>query len=412
MSLMNDALRKKKTEKKHPSGTDFLKDDSGKKTKRKVVSFGIAAIVLLACVMAGFYLYEMMSLSEPMAPGLPSPRLAEKQVNPPQEPNTQVQDGNMPVSPESPASTDAPQVKQTAPSKITAAKPSVPAPKPEGQKASPAAAPLKEAVSKTLEARQEPSAPKKVVDIPSTIEPEMVSPQTEPAGKTALIQKEEAAPAVPKDTETVAELFYRKGLSYHRQNKLEMAIQMYQSVLKKNPNHRSTRFNLASAYIQVAAFTEAGTLLEELNRQEPENPEIRLNLAAVKIGLDDPEQALTLLESAERETTAPTFEILFHKGAAYSRMGDFETALGMYRKAERLAPENPRLWLNTAIAYDNLAQYDRAVDHYQVYLDRKTSLTITDRREIETRVRKLKAYLAQQTDRPTAGSQTESGQTE
>jgi len=409
---MNDALRKKKTEKKHPSGTDFLKDDSAQKTNPKVKTYGIAAILLLVCIIAGFYLYEMMSLSGPMAPSLPSPRLAETPVTPPQISKSPIQDGDMQVPPETIASADALQVKQTIPSKTMATKPASPALKPEGQKATPPAVPLKKAVPQTLENRPEPTSPKKVVDSPSTIEPEMDSPQPEPAGKTDLLQKKEVLPTVDMSTEPVAELFYRKGLSYHRQNKLEMAIQMYQAVLKKNPDHRSTRFNLASAYIQVAAFTEAGTLLEELNRQEPKNPDILLNLAAVKIGLDRPEQALTLLESAERETTAPTFEILFHKGAAYSRMGDFETALGMYRKAERLAPKNPRLWLNTAIAYDNLAQYDRAVDHYQIYLDRKTSLTITDRREIETRVRKLKAYLAQQTAQPAESQKTESRQSE
>jgi len=412
MSLMNDALRKKKTEKKHPSGTDFLKDDSGQKPKRKFKTYGIAAILLLVCIMAGFYLYEIISLSQPMAPGLPSPRLTDGPANPPQKSDSPGQDGDMQMSNESVVPADVPQAKQTIPSKIMAAKPNAPAPKPEEHKATPAAAPLKEALSQPVEGGQEPIPPQKVMDVSSTIEPEMDSPRPEPAGKTDLRRKEIAAPAVPIDTEPVAELFYRKGLSYHRQNKLELAIQMYQAVLRKKPDHRATRFNLASAYIQVAAFTEAGALLEALNRQEPENPEILLNLAAVKIGLDRPEQALALLERAETESAAPTFEILFHKGAAYSRMGDFDTALGMYRKAERLAPDNPRLWLNTAIAYDNLAQYDRAVDHYQIYLDRKTSLTISDRREIETRVRKLKAYLARKAANPAANQKTESGQTE
>jgi len=190
-----------------------------------------------------------------------------------------------------------------------------------------------------------------------------------------------------------------------------MAIQMYQMVLKKNPHHPSTRFNLASAYIQVGAFTQARTILEELNQQEPGNPDILLNLAAAEIGLDRPEQALTFLESAEKEFAAPTFEILFHKGVAHSRMGEFETALTMYKKAERLAPENPRLWLNTAIVYDSMAQYDQAIDHYQIFLNKNTSLTSTEQREIQTRMRELKAYLSQEESKPAVNPQAESGQT-
>ncbi len=187
---------------------------------------------------------------------------------------------------------------------------------------------------------------------------------------------------------------------------------MYQAVLKRNPDHRSTRFNLSSAYIQMGAFTEARTILEELNRQEPENPDILLNLAVVEIGLDRPEEALTLLESTEKSNVAPTFEILFHKGAAYSRMGDFETALTMYRKAERLAPENPRLRLNTAIVYDSLSQYDQAIGHYQIFLDTNTSLAATERREIETRMRELKAYIMRKTTRTPATPRTGPGQAE
>ena len=247
---------------------------------------------------------------------------------------------------------------------------------------------------------------------PPVVEPDETSPQAESSADTRPNPTETVAAAVNTGTDPVEERFYRKGLSYHRQDKLEMAIQMYQAVLKINPQHRSTRFNLASAYIQVAAFTKARTILVALNRQEPENPEILLNLALVEIGLDRPQQALIFLKSAEKGFGAPTFEILFHQGTAHSRMGDFETALALYQKAEKLAPENPRLWLNKAIVYDSLERYGQAVEHYQIFLERNTSLTSTERREIETRVRELKAYLAQKASRSSANSQTGFGQAE
>ncbi|MDX2446503.1 MAG: tetratricopeptide repeat protein [Desulfobacterales bacterium] len=404
MSLMNDALRKKKKEGKDPSGSAIFKDDSGKNSKNKVRIYAIAAIVLLVCVIAGFYLYEMISLSRPTAPALQSPPMAEPRVIPPEEPVSPGQDGDMPASSKTAMSLDHLPEKQAAPSNTTAMKPASPTPGSAVGKTATATAPLK-----TAEQPQKAMLPKTP---PPVIEPEESRPQPEPAGNTNLNPTEETVSAIKTGADPVEDLFYRKGLSYHRQNKLEPAIQMYQAVLKKNPDHRSTRFNLASAYIQVGAFTEARIILEELNRQEPENPEILSNLAVVEIGLDRPEEALTFLESAEKSYAAPTFEILFHKGAAYSRMGDFETALDMYRKAERLAPENPRLQLNTAIVHDNLAQYDQAIGHYQIFLDRNTSLTTTEQREIETRVRELKAYLSQENSRPATNPQAESEQAE
>ena len=389
---MNDALRKKKNENKHPSGKDLFRDDSGKEPKSRLRIYGITTIVLLVCAMAGFYLYEMVSLSKPMSPALQSPLVAEPLVSPPEGAVSSGQDSGVPAPSETALPVDRLPEKQVTPSKTTVMEPTSPAMEPEVPRLVPATAPLKTASQPPPEKTYKPALPKRTVPSP-VIEPEEIKPPPEAAGDTNLNQTEKTVTPVNTGADPVEELFYQKGLSYHRQNKLEMAIQMYQAVLKRNPDHRSTRFNLAAAYIQVAAYTEARTILLDLNQKEPENPEILLNLAVVEIGLERPEEALAFLDSAEKRVAVPTFDILFHMGAAHSRMGDFEKALSMYRKAERLAPGNPGLRLNTAIAYDNLAQYDQAIDHYQFILGGNASLTTTERREIETRVRELKAYL-------------------
>jgi tetratricopeptide (TPR) repeat protein len=98
---------------------------------------------------------------------------------------------------------------------------------------------------------------------------------------------------------------------------------------------------------------------------------------------------------------------MFHKGAAYSRLGDFERALTMYQMAERLSPDNPRLPLNMAIAYDHLQQYDPAIEHYTTYLSRNKSLGGVERRNIERRISELRVYLS----RATIGAAADSEET-
>ena len=408
---MNDALRKKKNENKHPSGAEIFKDDSERKTKNRFRIFGGAAIILLVCAVAGFYIYEMISLSQPISPVLQSPLVAEPRVSQAERPVSSGRDSRVPAASETTPSAEHLPGKQVIPAKTGVMEPVSPALEPDVPKAVPATTPLKTAPQPTPKIMPKPTRPEKPVPAP-VIEPEETRPQPVSAGDTHLNQTEKTITRIDTETDPAEELFYHKGLSYHRQNKIEMAIQMYQAVLKRNPDHRSTRFNLAAAYIQAAAYAEARTILLGLNREVPENPEILLNLAVVEIGLERPEEALTFLDSAEKKAAAPTFDILFHKGAAYSRMGEFEKALDMYRKAERLVPGNPRLWLNTAIAYDNLAQYDQAISHYQFVLGGNLSLTTTERREIEARVRELNAYLAQKTARPATKPQTEAGQGE
>lgn len=404
MSIMNDALRKKSQEKKHPSGPEIFQKDFGQTPLNRVRTYGIGALVLLVCAAAGFYLYEMMSLSQPVAPVLPSPRRVEPHPNPHGEMVPARQDNGMPALTEATPSVDRLPEMQAEPAKTETRKPTASAPEPADQQA---AVPLNIVLPPLSEKTQKASQPEKSVP-PPLIEPDEINPQAESAGNTNPTGSGDMVAIADTRTAPVAEeLFYRKGLSYHRQNKLEMAIQMYQAVLKKNPDHRPTRFNLAAAYIQVGAFTEARTLLAQLHRQAPENPEILLNLAVVEIGLDRPAQALLFLEDAEKAFAAPTFEILFHKGVAHSRMGDFETALAMYRKAEKLAPDNPRLQLNTAIVFDRLRAYNQAIDRYQIFLDRNPAIPMAERREIETRLRELTVYLTRKANPQAASGQAE-----
>ena len=67
------------------------------------------------------------------------------------------------------------------------------------------------------------------------------------------IARNETAKPLPSHEE---DIFYQKALSYHREDKLNQAIQMYKQVIRVNPDHRDALFNLSSAYIQLAAYSE------------------------------------------------------------------------------------------------------------------------------------------------------------
>ena len=392
MSLMNDALRKKKSEKKTPSSADFLKDDADQRSKSKVTTYGIAVIALLVCAMGGFFLYEYLSLSRPMTPVQAPPVVARSETPPANDSTPPKHVSQEATSSERGKAVEAPVKPSDSEAETASAAPVYPKSdvSKEAQEIRPAEADEAPRVQKATVAE----ASRQITVSPaSEIEPEENLPPVEVAEKESSTGLEKEKVPVESETDPVEERFYRKGLSYHRQSNLEMAVRMYRAVLKKNPDHRPTRFNLASAYIQINAFTEAKSLLDDLHRQEPENPEVLLNLAVVELGLNRPDQALDLLDEAEKRFTGPKFEVLFHRGAAHSRMGDFEESLTMYRKAQKLHPDHPRLILNVAIAYDNLKQFDEAIDHYQLFLDRSTAQMESERQNVETRVRELKRYI-------------------
>jgi tetratricopeptide (TPR) repeat protein len=184
-------------------------------------------------------------------------------------------------------------------------------------------------------------------------------------------------------------------LTYHRQNKLNDAVQMYQEVLRKNPEHFDALFNLAAIYIKTAVFLEAHLLLETLERLDPENPKVLLHLAIAEIGRGNPQSSLSYLNMAETRNDGPRFEIYFHRGVAYSHLNNLGEALGWYKRAEKLHPHNSRLLFNIALVYDRMQKYQDAVKYYSSFLQQHDAST-DEKIKVKTRMTVLKAYQTNQ----------------
>ena len=195
-------------------------------------------------------------------------------------------------------------------------------------------------------------------------------------------------------------LFFKKAVSYHRQNKLKMAIQMYLEVLAGNPEHPDALLNLSSAYIQSSAFSKARPLLKKLRDFDPENPQVLLNLAIVEIGLGRSDKAIVYLERSESLTAEPQFEIYFHRGVALSHLEELDEALTWYKRAEKLSENNPLLLFNMAVAYDKLERYDEALRYYVALLNNADAqLSVKEKKKVGDRISVLRMFVARQEGR-------------
>jgi tetratricopeptide (TPR) repeat protein len=246
------------------------------------------------------------------------------------------------------------------------------------------------------EAEKKPP-PRKIAKISSSVKKNSLPKRSKVKAKVA---KKNAAHQAPKAKERVVStqqesLFLQKALHYHRQGKFNQAIRMYQQVLKVNATHRDALFNLASAYIHLKVYSEALPLLKKLRNYDYGNPDVLVNLAIVEIGLGKPAEAIQLLNLATQYYKEPKFEIFFHKAAALSRLGRLEEALRNYRTAETLNAQHPILNFNMAVLCDKLHQYKDAVYYYRAYIRNSNSLQQFEEKKIETRIRSLRAYLAE-----------------
>jgi tetratricopeptide (TPR) repeat protein len=254
-------------------------------------------------------------------------------------------------------------------------------------------------VSASLEDSVELDTGKKTV-LSAKRHPVSASPApTRKAEKKPRLVKKESPRKAPKakSTSSVSHqevLFLKKARRYHRQGKFNQAIQMYRQVLRVKPEHREALLNLASAYIQLTAYSEALPLLRKLRSFDDSNPDVLINLAIVEIGMGNSTEAIHLLDLAAKQYADPKFEIYFHRAAALSRLGRLEEALGSYKSAEELNPKHSALNFNLALLCDKLQKYHDAVDYYQVFLSQGDNLPRHEEKRIESRIRSLQAYLA------------------
>jgi tetratricopeptide (TPR) repeat protein len=254
-------------------------------------------------------------------------------------------------------------------------------------------------ISTSLEESVELDTSKKIdlsaKDLAASVSP---SPTRKSEKKPRLVKKESSRKAPKaKSTSLLSHqevLFLKKARRYHRQGKFNQAIQMYQQVLRVKPDHREALFNLASAYIQLTAYSEALPLLRKLRSYDDGNPDVLINLAIVEIGMGNSTEAIHLLDLAAKQYADPKFEIYFHRAAALSRLGRLEEALRSYKNAEELNPKHPALNFNLALLCDKLQKYHDAVEYYHVFLSQGDNLPRHEEKRIESRIRSLQAYLA------------------
>lgn len=202
-----------------------------------------------------------------------------------------------------------------------------------------------------------------------------------------------ANPGQGVDRQRIERLF-QKALQYHRRDRLNLAIALYQEVLKIDHGYEKASFNLVAAYLQIKAYAKAYPVAMDLYHRQPNNQQVILNLAIAQIGCERFQEAISLLNKAESLPNAALYEIAFHKAVAYGRLNQLQDALTWYKRAEAMHPDDPELLFNLALAYDQQRQYDTAIEYYLQYMEHDAQKDPLQIKKIRGRVSLLRAYSA------------------
>lgn len=379
MSLLNDALRKRKEEQLSEESRPVLvvRSSAGKEAiKKRGLTAGLCGLVVLIAVIVGSYGWRSVVSTSGTLPA---------------------------ITPPATYSDDSADQALTTQAAVAAS----------------AVVVIPEIRTEQIESEETPSKTVEQVGLttqpPPPVVPAVLSPKPGPVpsvtgpGGGAQQKKEAFSPEPPPDTfkrrpverkpnESVARL-YQKARLYHRQNRLKQAVVMYREVLKIDPDHFNALFNLTSAYLQTGHAKKAHRIAADMHLRSPDNHQVTLNLAIALIGIGHPAEAIRLLDQVARQHNVPLFEICFHKGVAHRHLGQLEQAIAWYKKAEQIKPADASLLFNLAVAFDQQLQYDLAVDYYGRYLqesknsDLPTPLSID---KITQRIKTLHMAMSQQ----------------
>ncbi len=388
MSLLNEALRKRRSERQQIGGASAVNMPKAgarqRASRRRQLWIVIGCAVLLTTATYGTWLYRSTSSASSLLvqvsptplgvaqPGHPPSIVAESQAAPA-------------------ALSAAAPIAQTA--KGAASEPATSTPLSPADEAKPAQppktvnqAPPKQKSPEKIQAAYHPST--REITLPGM-------PKAPDRSRASSRPVSTSGPAIA-GRRLQADGLYEKARQYHRRHHLEQAITLYQEVIKLDPEHPNARFNLGAAYLQTKAFTKAYYILADLNRKEPDNQQVMLNLAVADIGLHRFDDALSLLDKTAATPEPPLFEIALHKGIVYNQLKQPQNALNWYRRAEALRPDDARILFNLAVVSDQQQHYTAAIDYYRKYLDLSTFMDPAKERQVRRRIRVLHTYAAQQ----------------
>ena len=126
-------------------------------------------------------------------------------------------------------------------------------------------------------------------------------------------------------------------------------------------------FDRALSALGSGDFSSARAGFEEVLRINPKSSEAYLNLGNVYFYQHDHNNAIANFKKAiDNDPTLAKAYI--NAGSSHFAQGDFENAIGYWNVASHIAPDNPVVHQNIAVAYEKVQNPQKAFKHYELYL--------------------------------------------
>ena len=164
------------------------------------------------------------------------------------------------------------------------------------------------------------------------------------------------------------EKIFNLAIKNHQEGKTDIAQELYNQVLKINPNHSQTLNNIAVIYTNSKDYQKAINSYEKAIEINPNYADAHYNLGVIFMKLKDYQKAKDCYEKAI-EINPNYAKAYYNQGNTYSELGDYQKALGCYDKAIEVNPNYVDAYYNLGVIFKELGEDQKAKNCYEKVIE-------------------------------------------
>lgn len=157
---------------------------------------------------------------------------------------------------------------------------------------------------------------------------------------------------------TIQETF-NIAVKNHQEGKTEVAKELYNQVLKIDPNHSQALKNIAIIFINLKDFQKAKECYEKVVEIDPNSTDAYYNLGLIFKELKEYQKAKSCYEKADNIQPNNTI-IQTNLGIIFNDLGENQKAKDCYEKAIKINPDNGKAHYNLGAIYKDSGELQKA----------------------------------------------------
>ena len=157
---------------------------------------------------------------------------------------------------------------------------------------------------------------------------------------------------------------FKLAAKNHQENKTDIAQELYNQVLKVDPNHLGALNNLGVLFKKLNQIQKAKDCYEKVIQIDPNNIDTHYNLGNALKELKDFQKAKDCYEKVIKIN--PSHENAhYNLGVVFKELGDLRKALSYYEKVIKINPSHENAYYNLGAIFVDLKEYQKAKDCYE-----------------------------------------------